>query len=165
MKNIKSLLTLLLALACIFSFVACAPTETPDNTDNGTKTEDTTVPDNTDNEPEVTGLWATATYLTDTELGEGAKTITVQVKAEDKTVTFTVNTDKDTVGAALLENGLIAGDEGAYGLYVKTVNGILADYDVDQSYWGFFINGEYAMTGVDVTNITEGAVYQLERVK
>ena len=99
------------------------------------------------------------------ETVEGSKTITVEVTAEEKTVVFTVKTDADTVGAALLEHSLIAGDQGEYGLYVKTVNGILADYDVDQTYWAFNIGGEYAMTGVDQTEITEGVVYQLVRTK
>ena len=160
MKNIKSLLAIILTLTCVFVFAACAPAETPN-----TNTDDTTVSDNTDNAPEATGIWANATYLTDTEFGEGAKIVKVEVKAEGKTVTFTVNTDKDTVGAALLEHGLIAGENGAYGLYVKTVNGMLADYDVDQTYWSFNINGEYSMTGIDATDITEGVVYQLERTK
>lgn len=114
---------------------------------------------------EATDIWKDATYLEDTTLGEGAKTLTVEVKAEEKTVTFTVKTDKDTVGAALVEHNLIAGDESEYGLYIKAVNGIVADYDVDQSYWAFYINGEYAMSGADTTEITEGAVYRFERAK
>ena len=110
-------------------------------------------------------VWEDATYKEDITLGEGAKTAVVEVKAGDQKVTFTIKTDKDTVGAALLEHGLIAGDQGAYGLYVKTVNGMLADYDVNQSYWAFYINGEMAMTGVDGTEIVEGAVYTLEYTK
>ena len=64
-----------------------------------------------------------------------------------------------------MEHKLIEGDEGPYGLYIKKVNGITADYDVDKSYWGFYINGEYATTGVDTTKITEGATYKLEYTK
>ena len=41
----------------------------------------------------------------------------------------------------------------------KTVNGMIADYDKDGVYWAFYIDGEYAMTGVDATNITDGAQY------
>ena len=66
------------------------------------------------------------------------------------------------MGAALLELGLIAGDDSAYGLYVKTVNGVTVDYDTDKQYWAFYINGEYAMTGVDSTEITEGAEYSFK---
>ena len=108
------------------------------------------------------GLWENATYLKDKEFGKGEKAVVVEVAVADQSVTFTVHTDKDTVGDALLEHELIAGEEGAYGLYIKKVNGITADYDVDQSYWAFYINGEYAMTGVDTTKIVEGDTYRLE---
>jgi hypothetical protein len=99
------------------------------------------------------------------EFGEGAKTAVVEVKVEDETVTFTIHTDKETVGDALIEHELISGEEGAYGLYIKTVNGITADYDTDQSYWAFYIDGEYAMTGVDGTEIDADARYTLEYAK
>ena len=117
------------------------------------------------NTVEKAGVWENATYRKDTELGSGAKTLKVEVKAEEQTVTFTVKTDKATVGEALMEHGLISGDMGDFGLYIKSVNGITADYDVDKSYWAFYIIGEYAMTGVDGTEIDESAVYQLERTK
>lgn len=73
--------------------------------------------------------------------------------------TFHYTSDKETVGEALLAEGLIAGENSDYGLYVTTVNGITADWDKDQTYWAFYIDGEYAVTGVDATKITEGATY------
>lgn len=113
------------------------------------------------NRVDPTGLWEDATYLKDTELGKGSKTLVVEVAVAEQTVTLTIHTDEETVGAALLKEGVIEGEEGQYGLYVKKVNGITADYDVDQSYWGFYIDGEYAMTGVDGTSIEEGRIYRL----
>ncbi|MBQ7014545.1 MAG: DUF4430 domain-containing protein [Clostridia bacterium] len=99
----------------------------------------------------------------DSVLGEGEKSFTFTVvDGEGNEVSCEVKTDKTVVGDALLELGLIAGEAGAYGLYVKTVNGITADYDVDGSYWAFYIDGEYAMSGVDTTDITDGAVYMLK---
>ena len=93
-------------------------------------------------------------------LGEGNTEFTFTVIDKDGNETvFTVKTDETTVGKALLDVNLIAGDESEYGLYVKTVNGITADYDVDGTYWAFYINGEYAMTGVDSTDITAGSTY------
>ena len=159
MKNtIKKLLSLLLAVVCILMLAACKTTaETPDSGKDDEKNE-------TDG-TQIEGIWKDATYLEDTVIGEGAKTVLVEVKAEDKTVTLTVKTDKTTVGDALLEHGLIAGEESQYGLYVKVVNGMTADYDVDQTYWAFYINGEYAMSGVDSTDIADGATYRLERAK
>ncbi len=104
----------------------------------------------------------TARYTEDTTLGTGSKTITVTVKDnEGKAVVFTIKTDAEKVGDALLENELIAGDQGAYGMYIKVVNGLRADYDKDQAYWAFTIGGEMAMTGVDQTDLTDGGVYEL----
>lgn len=114
---------------------------------------------------EKEGVWESASYLKDTKLGKGEKTFMLEVKAEDELIVFTINTDKKMLGDALLEYELISGEESQYGLYVKKVNGILADYDVDGSYWAFYIDGEYAITGVDSTEITEGATYRLERAK
>lgn len=47
----------------------------------------------------------------------------------------------------------------------KTFNGMTADYDKDGVYWAFYIDGEYAMTGVDATNITDGAQYAFRMEK
>lgn len=95
-----------------------------------------------------------------TELGEGAVSFDFSVVDKDGVETkFLIHTDAETVGAALQDLGLIEGEDGDYGLYVKKVNGITADYDVDQTYWAFYVNGEYAMSGVDVTAITEGDAY------
>ncbi len=102
-------------------------------------------------------------YIEDTELGEGAKTVTVDVIVNKTTVTFTIHTDAKTLGEALLEHRLIEGDQGEYGLYIKRVNGVLADYDVDKHYWGFYKNGEMMMTGVDGTDIADGEHYELKR--
>ena len=86
----------------------------------------------------------------------------IVVDKDGKETSFSISTDKTTVGDALLEKGLIEGEDGAYGLYVKKVNGILADYDVDKTYWAFYINGEYAMSGVDATEIVEGTTYSFK---
>ncbi|MBO5231417.1 MAG: DUF4430 domain-containing protein [Clostridia bacterium] len=142
MKKLASIsVSLLLLAVCILSLTACGESVPKD------------------------GVWKDATYLKNTEFGSGKNTVAVEVKAGEQSVILTVKTDKDTVGDALLEHKLIEGDEGPYGLYIKKVNGITADYDVDKSYWGFYINGEYATTGVDTTKITEGATYKLEYTK
>ena len=109
------------------------------------------------------GLWENATYRRDMELGEGAKTVQVEVKAGDESVTFTIHTDKETLGDALLEHDLVAGEQGAYGLYVKLVNGIEADYDKDGSYWGLYKSGEMMLVGVDGAVIADGDHYELVR--
>ncbi|MDO4460051.1 MAG: DUF4430 domain-containing protein [Clostridia bacterium] len=94
--------------------------------------------------------------------GEGAKSFTFEVvDTEGNSQKATIKTDAQTVGDALVENGLVEGEESSFGLYVKTVNGITLDYDKDHKYWAFYVDGEYAMTGVDGTDITEGSVYKL----
>ena len=89
----------------------------------------------------------------------------VVVDTEGKETSFEISTDKTTVGEALLDQGLIAGEDSEYGLYVKTVNGITLDYDTDGKYWAFYVNGEYAMIGVDATEITDGTTYSFKAEK
>ena len=82
-----------------------------------------------------------------TTKGEGQTSFKFEVTdLAGKTTKFLVKTDKTIVGDALQEVGLITGDPGPYGLYVKSVNGITADYDKDGSYWAFYENGEYGLT-------------------
>ena len=69
------------------------------------------------------------------------------------------------MGAALEEWNIVAGEDGDYGLYIETVNNITADFNTDGSYWVFYIDGEYAMTGVDSTEINEDSVYTLQVTK
>ena len=140
-KTVYSITSVLLSIVFVFCLVSCG------------------------NTVDKTGLWENATYLKDKEFGKGAITVQVEVKVEDQSVTFTINTDKNILGEALLEHGLIAGEESLYGLYVKVVNGITADYDVDQSYWAFYKNGEYMMSGVDSTEIASGEHYELVYTK
>ena len=98
-----------------------------------------------------------------TIIGEGEHSfIFVVVDKEGNQTAFDISTDKKLVGEALLDLGLIEGEAGPYGLYVKTVNGITADYDVDQTYWAFYINDEYAMSGVDTTEIIDGDTYSFK---
>lgn len=70
-----------------------------------------------------------------------------------------VMTDVKMLGDALQKLGYIKGEQGPYGLYIKEVNGITADYDVDGTYWAFYINDEMSVKGVDQTEIVDGAIY------
>ena len=98
-----------------------------------------------------------------TVLGKGETKFSFTVTdLEGNEAAFEINTDKKTVGEALLDLELIEGDMGDFGLYVKTVNGITADYDTDGTYWAFYVNGEYAMTGVDMTDIVDGDTYSFK---
>ena len=136
-RFIKSVLSLFLIVVMCLLCVAC---------NNGTDDK---------------SVWDSATYFEDTTFGDGSKKVLVEVIAEEKSVTFTVNTDKEQLGDALLEYDIIAGEEGPYGLYVKKVNGIIADYDIDQTYWALTKGGESVLSGVDGTDISDGEHYEL----
>ena len=140
MKTLTRLSLLLLALLMGLSLVACTDVKS-------------------------TGAWEEATYTSDKEFGKGEKTVTVKVTAEEQTLTFTLHTDKTTLGEALMEHSLIEGEQGAFGLYVKRVNGILADYNVDQTYWQLTKGGELMMVGVDAAEIADGEQYELTKAK
>lgn len=151
MKRSKKRLSLILCIALIVA-LAFVTTGCNDNDDNG-------MPLGEETEANV----QTNIQSESNQLGEGStKFIFTVVDKEGNETRFEVHTDKETVGEALTELELIAGEESDYGLYVKTVNGITADYDKDGAYWAFYVNGEYAQTGVDSTMITEGDTYSFK---
>jgi len=88
-------------------------------------------------------------------------TLTV-VDGQGTETEFEITSAAATVGDALLEQGLIAGEDGPYGLYVKTVNGLTVDYDTDGRYWAFYIGDDYASTGIEKTEIEDGGSYKLK---
>lgn len=99
------------------------------------------------------------------DIGQGAHYFTFTVTANGTDKVYNVKTDKTTVGEALEELGLIGGEEGPYGLYVKTVDGIAADYDEDKTYWSFYVGGAYALSGADKTDIKDGESYAFKKEK
>ena len=91
---------------------------------------------------------------------EGAKAYTFTViDAEGNETKHELTTDEEMLGAALQNEGLLEGEEGPYGLYVKTVGGITAD-DSNQEWWCLTKGGETVMTGVDSTPVEDGAAYE-----
>lgn len=146
-RVLSSLLCLMLVAALALMMTACKVTENGEKTSSVESTDSS--PSSGENGPR--------------KVGEGAAEFAFLVTDKDGNVTeFTVCTDKTVVGDALLDAGLIEGEESEYGLFVKKVNGITADYDVDKTYWAFYIDGEYAMTGVDQTNIETGKTYEFK---
>lgn len=106
---------------------------------------------------------ATISLVDGKHYGVGEKSFALVVTdAEGNEVSVTVHTDEETIGAALAALNIVAGDDSDFGLYIKTVNNVTADYDTDGKYWAFYIDGEYAMTGVDATEIQEGSTYSLK---
>lgn len=138
--TMTKLLALVLALVMVIALSACGQQKAEDNNDNGAQ--------------------ITLPVADGADIGSGAVSFTTSVTGKDgKAISFTVHTDKETVGEALLELGIITGDTTEYGLYVKSVNGETADYDTDGAYWAFYIGDQYAPVGVDMASIEEGATY------
>lgn len=140
-KRILSIILCIVIVAAISLFtIGCT-----DNSEEETTLAETTVSDVTE-APEV--------------IGQGEKTFFFVAEDNDgKETKWEVHSDAKTVGEALVNEGIIEGEEGPYGLYVKTVNGITLDYDKDGLYWAFYEGDEYALTSVDLTDITEGEIY------
>ena len=96
-----------------------------------------------------------------TTVGEGENNFTLLVIGDSERA-FDVRTDENMVGKALLGLGLISGENGPYGLFINTGDGETVDFNKDNKYWAFYINGEYAVTGVDKTKIQNGTTYMLK---
>ena len=134
----KKLLSVILAALMLISFAACG---------NGKTSTDAQI--------------AAGDSAQVTEIGEGQLSFSFKaVDADGNTKSYKVSTDKKTVGEALVDAELISGENGAYGLYVKTVAGVTYDYNEDGKYWAFYVNGELSPTGVDMTDAAEGAMYE-----
>lgn len=145
MKKIISVITVIICLGILL----CGCTDTNDSAQLTTEAP-----------PQTQNVFAFS------EIGEGSKSFVFEVHdSEGKISSITVNTNKNTVGEALLDYAIIDGEQGDYGLYVKSVNGIVADYATDGAYWAFYINGNYASTGVDLTEINEKDVYSFRYEK
>ncbi len=132
-KSIKALLILLFSAAMLIFTVSC------------------------DERSDISGLWDNAAYISDTAVGEGSKSITVEIKAEGKTVTLTVKTDKATLGEALFELGIVNDP-----VFFDTCNGIKADYQKDSAYWAFKIDGKLQNSGIGGAEISGGESFTLE---
>ena len=93
---------------------------------------------------------------------EGSKTFTVEVVHSDSAKkSFTYHTDAEYLGEVLLAEGLIAGEDSQYGLYIITVDGEDAVWEEDGSYWALYEGEDYAMQGIDTTPVLDGSVFSL----
>ena len=110
----------------------------------------------------VIALMAGLYLTTRPQAEEGSKQVTVVIVHKDGTEkNFTYHTDEEFLGPVLLAEGLIEGEEGPYGLMISTVDGELADWNVDQGYWAVYEGEEYAMQGIDQTPVYDGSTFKL----
>lgn len=96
---------------------------------------------------------------------EGSKEIVIEVVDNNQeTATYELKTDAEYLRQAMEEaEGLtFSGSEGEFGLMVDTVNGLTADYNADGAYWSFYVNGEYAMYGIDSQPVLDGDTFTIQ---
>lgn len=90
---------------------------------------------------------------------EGTKTITFTVVDNNKKETvFTIETTAEKLADALLEEGIIT--EKAADGYYTTINGVTADYNVDQGWWCVTQNGEMTNYGLNDLAIKDGDSFE-----
>lgn len=101
-------------------------------------------------------------FVTRPNAAEGEKAFTLTIVHSDGTSKdLEITSNEEFLAPALIAEGVLTDEGIETGMY-NTVDGELASWDADQAYWGFYINGEYAMTGVNDTPIEDGAAYKLE---
>ena len=109
----------------------------------------------------VVAALAAVYFATRPNAQEGSKAFTVTVvHADGSEKKFDYRTDAEKLGGFLEEKGLIDSQGADQGMF-HTVDGEKADWNVNQSYWAFYIGEDYAMTGIYDTDITDGAAYKL----
>ena len=108
----------------------------------------------------ATGLWANATYLEDTTLGEGSKSVSFAVEAEGQKITINLKTDAATLGEAMYDNELV--DNASF---FSILNGIEASWEKDMAYWAFYQGEDLMMHGIGDEPITDGANYRFVYTK
>lgn len=92
---------------------------------------------------------------------QGEKTITVEVVVGDETTaTRTIVTQEEYLGGALDQENMVSGEEGPYGLFLTTVDGVTAD-DTKQEWWCVTKGGAQVDTAVDATPIGDGDRFEL----
>lgn len=109
----------------------------------------------------VVAALAAVYFITRPNAQEGSKAFTVTViHADGSEKKFDYRTDAEKLGGFLEEKGLIDSQGADQGMF-HTVDGEKADWNVNQSYWAFYIGEDYAMTGIYDTLIEDGAAYKL----
>ena len=93
----------------------------------------------------------------------GGETITVTVTVvhgDGSENVLELETDQETLGRALVEEGIVEDNQTTYGLYMLTVDGETVD-EGNQEWWCVTKDGEALMTGADETEILDGECYEI----
>lgn len=105
-------------------------------------------------------IWDNATYKTDATVGEGEKTVSVEIVAEEKSVILTIKTDEENLGSALFALELTNDAS-----FFDTINGMTASWEKDKAYWCFMVDDVPANYGVADQIISDGESYKIVYTK
>lgn len=160
----KKLLIVMLALTLMLTgLVACTPKtpETPDVTPNVPNEPVKEKEELTEEDiKEIIGEIAATAADLKTEDEEKTVFDFIVTHSDGKKVAYAVETTKDNLGDALLENEIIEGDEGQFGIYVTVINGEEASWDKDKAYWYFYKDGEALLESISATPIANGDKFE-----
>ena len=97
---------------------------------------------------------------------EGSKNITIEVvNSKEESTVYELKTDAEYLIEAMEEaksEGLtFEGEEGEFGMSIMTVNEETADFNVDASYWAFYVNDEYCNYGVSEQPVEDGDAFAI----
>ena len=95
------------------------------------------------------------------ETTSGEKEIDIVVIHADKTEnTYTYQTDAEYLADVLLENHLVDGETGSYGLFITTVDNETVD-ESKQQWWCITKGGEQVNSGADALPVADGDQFEL----
>lgn len=95
----------------------------------------------------------------------GSKEITVTVVDDNgKETVYEHKTDAEYLRQALeeIEGLTVEGPEEEYGMYVKKVNGVYADYEETGAYWSFYVNDEYCNYSIEQQPVYDGDAFMIK---
>ncbi len=91
------------------------------------------------------------------------KTFTLQVVHSDGTSwEKEITTRQVYLANALFDEELLTEEDALQTGMYTIVDGEEASWEKDQAYWCLYVNGDYAVEGMNTTKIEDGAVYKLE---
>ena len=157
--TVKKSFALMLALVLALGMTACGNGES-----SSSETASSAVSSEVSSEAVSSEVASSEAAPEESAAGEeettGSKTITLTVVHGDGTSNdITVSTDAENLRDALEAEGIIAGEDSSYGMFVQTVDGETAD-DGEQEWWCLTKGGEMWNYGVDDTEIADGDVYE-----
>ena len=110
----------------------------------------------------VAAIFALAAGCEEEKPQAGTKHVTVTVTYDDgHTKDFTYDTEESYLGPLLRNQELVTGHEDAGSFFIDGVDGLVADYSVNESWWKVLENGEQVLVGVDEIALKDGGTYQL----